>query len=130
MGKVEYHFCAELVILAVGILLWFDNAPVTMITTIHTLKGENAEIMKNCNRPKKKSKNHKQALEEFGNNHMKEINISVAVYNYNHLMGGVDITDQLHSYYDAQLTTFWTWFPIFFGFLILHSLMLLLYLKI
>lgn len=113
VGKVSDHFKAGLVIRNVGILLWFDNAPVTMMTTIHYLKGEKAEILRNRNRPGRKSTNHKRALMTFGDQQTKEILIPVVINDYNFHMGGVDIADQYRSYYDTQLTTFRTWFPIF-----------------
>ena len=33
---------------------------------------------------------------------------------YNRYMGGIDIADQLRSYYDTQLTSFRTWWPMLF----------------
>lgn len=85
-----------------------------MMTTIHHLKGEEAEVLKDRNRPGRKSKNYKRALEEFGDQQRKEIPIPVAIYDYNFHMGGVDIADQCRTYYDTQLRVFRTWFPIFF----------------
>lgn len=114
VGKVPYHFRAGMVIRGVGVLLWFDNAPVTMMTTIHHLKGEQAAVMKMRKRPGRKSTNNKQALAEFGDNQEKELEIPASFNDYNHHMGGVDIADQYRTYYDTQLTTFRTWFPIFF----------------
>ena len=40
--------------------------------------------------------------------------IPQCIDDYNHHMGGVDIADQLRSYYDTQLTSFRTWWPILF----------------
>lgn len=77
VGKVAYHFSAGQVIQAVGILFWFDNAPVTMMTTIQQLKGKDTEILRDRNRPGLKSKNHKRALVEFGREHTKLIMIPV-----------------------------------------------------
>lgn len=114
VGKVSSHFKAGLIIRDVGILLWFDNAPVPMMTTIHYLKGEKAEILRDRNRPGRKSTNHKRALVEFGDEQTKEILIPVVINDYNFHMGGVDIADHYRSYYDTQLSTFRTWFPIFF----------------
>ena len=98
----------------VGVLLWFDNAPVTIMTTIHSLIGEKSEISRKRKRTGRKSTSAKRALAEFGEDHEKELMIPVAINDYNFHMGGVDIADQYHSYYDTQLTTFRTWFPIFF----------------
>ena len=44
----------------------------------------------------------------------KELQIPKIVDDYNHYMGEVDIADQLRSYYNCQLITHHTWFPLFF----------------
>ena len=40
--------------------------------------------------------------------------IPLCIEDYNRHMGGVDIANQLRSYYDTQLTSFRTWWPIHF----------------
>ena len=40
--------------------------------------------------------------------------IPCCIDDYNHHVGGVDIADQLRSYYDTQLTSFRTWWPMYF----------------
>ena len=114
VGQLPYHFRAGIIVRDVGVLLWFDNAPVTIMTTIHSLIGEKSEISRKRKRPGRKSTNARRALAEFGEDHEKELQIPVAINDYNFHMGGVDIADQYRSYYDTQLTTFRTWFPIFF----------------
>src|SRR5205807_9273822 len=109
-----YYFKSGIVTQDVGVLLWFDNAPVTIMTTIYSLNGEKSEIVRQRKRPGRKSTNAKRALAEFGDEHQKELAVPVAINDYNFHMGGVDIADQYRSYYDTQLTTFRTWFPIFF----------------
>ncbi|RPA98281.1 hypothetical protein L873DRAFT_1579108, partial [Choiromyces venosus 120613-1] len=114
VGQLQYHFKSGIIVRDVGILLWFDNAPITIMTTIHNLKVEKSEIIRQCKRPNRKSTNAKRALAEFGEDYQKELQIMVAINDYNFHMGGVETTDQNRSYYDTQLTTFRTWFPILF----------------
>ena len=117
IAKFEYHSSKARVVTdpifnqQVGVLLWFDNAPVTIMTTVHRL---DAEVLRNRKRPGKKSTNAKRAREAFGEDQQKEMPIPVCFDEYNHHMGGVDITDQLRSYYDTQLTSFRTWWPMMF----------------
>ena len=40
--------------------------------------------------------------------------IPCCIDDYSHHMGGGDITDQLRNYYDTQLASFRTWWPMFF----------------
>ena len=69
VGQLPYHFRSGMIVRDVGILLWFDNAPVTIITTIHSLIDEKSEISRKRKRPGKKSTNAKRALAEFGEDH-------------------------------------------------------------
>ena len=116
VGHLPYYFKSGIVTQDVGVLLWFDNAPVTIMTTIHSLNGEKSEIVRQRKRPGRKSTNAKRALAEFGDEHQKELAVPVAINDYNFHMVGIDITDQYWSYYDTQVTstTFRTWIPNFF----------------
>jgi len=95
----------------VGAHLWFDNAPVTILSTVHDFESQQERLRK---RPGKKSTNAKKAREAFGNLQEKEMMISLCIDDYNHNMGGVDIADEMRSYYDTQLTSFRTWWPMLF----------------
>ena len=44
----------------------------------------------------------------------KELPIPLFINDYNHFIGGVDIADQLRSYYSTQRTSFRNWYPLFF----------------
>ena len=117
VGKYDYHLKKIKVIKNeftlnqdVAVLLWFDNAPVTMMTTVHP---SDAEVVRDRKRPGKKSKNAKRSREAFGNEYHKELPIPLCFDEYNHYMGGVDIADQMRNCYDTQLT-FRTWWPMFF----------------
>lgn len=47
VGKVPSYFTVGHILEEVGILFWFDNALVSLITTIHHLIGEDYGVMKN-----------------------------------------------------------------------------------
>jgi hypothetical protein len=117
VSKLEYHSTETRVVndptlsQDVGALRWIDNAPVTMLTTAHELARE---VERERIRPGKKSTNAKKAHEHFGDEFKKEMPIPACIDDYNHHMGGVDIADQLRSYYDMQLTSWRTWWPLFF----------------
>ena len=114
VGQLPYYFRSGMIIRDVGVLWWFDNTPVTIMTTIHSLIGETSEIARRRKRPGRKSTNAKRVLAEFGEDYEKELQIPVAINDYNFHMEGVDIADQYRSYYKTQLTTCHTWFPISF----------------
>jgi hypothetical protein len=118
VGKHEYHSSKKKVLLhsifqlAVGFLLWIDNAPVSMMTTVYDLSKT---VLRLRNKPGKKSTNAKAAREAFEEDeHEKEMPIPVCVDDYNHHMGGVFQADQLRSYYDTQLIAFRVWWPMLF----------------
>jgi len=117
IGKYEYHALNVLTVkdslfgLLVGAHLWFDNVPVTILSTEHDFESQQERLRR---RPGKKSTNAKKAWEAFGDLQEKQMMIPLCIDDYNHNMGGVDIADQLRSYYDTQLTSFRTWWPMLF----------------
>ena len=115
ISKLDYHSVQASLLTVIGVevgaLLRFDNAPVTMMTTVHDLDCEVEKLRK---RPGQKSTNAKTAREAFGHDQEKLMYIPECIDDYNQHMGGVDIADQLRSYYDTQLTSFRTWWPMFF----------------
>jgi len=94
-----------------------DNAPVSMMTTIHQLKSRISKVLKERKRPGLKSSNAAgvKRAKVFSEGEWKVLlNIPKCINDYNNHMGGVDIADQYRSYYDTQLISLCTWFPIFF----------------
>ena len=89
-----------------GANAWIDNAPATVLSTVHEL---GSEVAKTRNRPGINSTNAKRAREAFGDAEEKGIPIPLCIDDYNQHMAGVDIADQLRSYYDTQLISFRTW---------------------
>jgi hypothetical protein len=95
-------------------LLWIDNGPVTMLTTIHEITGPNSKVAKIRRRPRITNTNRRAVAEVFGDQSKKLMDIPIVIDDYNHKMNGVDIADQLRSYYSTQLTARRTWVPLFF----------------
>ena len=89
----------------VGVSSWVDIALVTMVSTVHEV---GAQINRNRTRPGQKTTNAKSAGEFFGDDWEKDMPIPCCIDDYNHYMEGVDIADQLRSYYDTELTSFRT----------------------
>ena len=74
-----------------------------MLNTIHTIKGEESKVHKECRKPREINSNSQKVRSVFENATCKTLSISKIIDNYNHHMGGIDIADQLHSYYSIQL---------------------------
>jgi len=96
VGQLPYHYRSSMSIRDVGVLLWFDNRPVTIMTTMYCLIGEKSEISRKLKRPGRKSTNANRELAKCEENHKKEHQILVAINHYNLHMGGVDIA---HEYW-------------------------------
>ena len=111
-SKLEYHSNGGVVKDRIGFLLWVDNKPVTMMTSIHTLRNRASEVYKKRTAPRRF--NPQAATLYFQNSpvQVKEIPPVINDSNYNKL--GVDIADQYRYYYDTHLTTYRIWFPMFF----------------
>jgi len=112
VGKYEYHAFKihavknSLFGLLVGAHWWFDYWPVTILLTLQDIGTQQQRLRQQWG---KKSTNEKKAREGFGN--LLEIQMIIPLYidDYNHNRGGVDIADQMCSYYDIKLTAFRTW---------------------
>jgi len=82
------------------------------------VRGRRSEVLKERKRPGLKSSNAARVkrAKVFSQGEWKVLlNIPKCIDDYNHHMGGVDIVaDQYWSYYDTQLISQRTWFPIFF----------------
>ena len=110
--RVEYHYSTGAIAGGVAVLLWFDNAPVSLMTTIHRLKGRSSQVTKARKRPTRS--NPSAASQVFRTASQLLLDIPACVDDYNHNKVGVDVADQYRSYYSVQLVTQRNWFPIFF----------------
>jgi hypothetical protein len=112
--KMAWNSRSGIVVDDVLAILWMDNGPVTMLTTIHGLEGDNWKVEKLRRKPRTTSLNAAKVREVFGDNSQQLLKIPCVVNDYNLHMGGVDIADQLRGYYTTQLTSRRNWMPLFF----------------
>ena len=69
-------------------------------------------ILRNRRRPAKSATNSRTSREVFGDSLTKELLIPRFIDDYNYFMGGVDIADQLKSYYNTQRKHHKNWKPL------------------
>lgn len=94
--------------------VWVDNAPVTMLTTIHQITGTDSLVLCDHCCPHTTSTNAQNVQQIFNGQPRALLNIPKVIDNYNFNMNGVDVSDQYRSYYSTQLTVYRTWMPFFF----------------
>lgn len=92
-------------------LVWQDNNSVFFMTSFHDI---HKTVVRLRRRPKLSSTNGQMVREVFGNQVCKAIPIPVFIDDYNYNMGGVDIADQLRSYYSVQQKARRNWLPYFY----------------
>src|SRR6185312_3997359 len=112
--KLDWDTLSGVVVDDVLAVLWMDNGPVTMLTTIHEITGNENRVERVRRRPRETSTNATKVRAVFGTASKKALPIPCIIDNYNHHMGGVDIADQLRGYYAVQLPVRRTWMPLFF----------------
>jgi len=112
--KLEWDTLSGVVVDDVLAILWMDNGPVTMLSTIHQINGDENRIERIRRRPRETSTNANKVRAIFGSLSKKSLPIPIVIDDYNHFMGGVDIADQLRGYYSTQLSVRRTWMPLFF----------------
>jgi len=111
--RLDWNVISGVVVDDILALLWVDNSPVRMLTTIHEGRG-GAMVERNRRRPRLTKANENRVRATWGDNGRKVIAIPKVIDDYNHHMGGVDIADQRRGYYSTQITTGRTWMPLFF----------------
>ena len=94
-------------------LIWIDNAPVQMLTSVHKVSHGHT-IDKLRRKPRLTSTNGARVREVFGNSPRKLLPIPTVVNDYNKHMGGVDIADQLRSSFTSHLPSRRVWLPLLF----------------
>lgn len=95
--QMTYYFIPAVIYKSVGILLWFDNAPVTLMITIYHVTGANSVVVKSRDRPGPKCTNHHQALLGFADEYDKDFHSPAVIVDHNFHMGGVNTADQYRS---------------------------------
>jgi hypothetical protein len=114
-AKLAYHFRSGAVDNGVAILLWIDSSPVTKMSTIHPLCGEDSLVLRMRKHPGNKSTNASGANSTFlPGEHQKELDIPVVVDDYNQQKVGVDVADQYWTHFDTQLISRCNWYPLLY----------------
>ncbi|KAF2805046.1 uncharacterized protein BDZ99DRAFT_524772 [Mytilinidion resinicola] len=90
---------------------WKDATVVLFLSTIHNGQNYIAKLRK---RPSTVSTGYRQTAKVFGDKARKELDIPDFIEKYNLFMCGVDVADQLRSYYNTERTHRKTWKPLFF----------------
>ncbi|GBB97601.1 hypothetical protein RclHR1_03010004 [Rhizophagus clarus] len=102
--KLDWDTLSGVVVNNILAILWMDNGPVTMLSTIHQIDNKNENWIERVRRrPRETSTNAAKVRAIFGTLSKKTLPIPVIIDDYNHFMGGVDIADQLRGYYGTQL---------------------------
>ncbi|RUO95935.1 hypothetical protein BC936DRAFT_142939, partial [Jimgerdemannia flammicorona] len=94
-------------------VLWIDNGPVNLLTTVHTFRDDE-DVVRKRRRPRITSVNEEIVRATWGKKPRKKLKIPKIIDDYNHHMCGVDIADQRRGYYNTQIRSFRTWMPLFF----------------
>jgi len=79
---------------------WMDNGLVLCVSTLHKI-GET--ISRTRKRPRKTAKNQRHIDKVWGDSSTTNIFIPTLIDDYNHWMGGVDLTNQMIAYYHPNL---------------------------
>jgi hypothetical protein len=80
-----------------------DSSPVTMMSTIHPLRGEDSLVLGMRKHPGNKSTNSSEANSTFLSKELqKELDIPGIVDGYNKHMVGVNVADQYRTYFDTE----------------------------
>ena len=112
--KLDWDTLSGVVVDDVLAVLWMDNGPVTMLTTIHEITRNENRVERVRRRPRETSTNATKVRAVFGTASKKALPIPCIIDDYNHHMGGVDIANQLHGYYAIQLPVRRAWMLLFF----------------
>src|SRR5436305_13508203 len=96
-------------------VLWMDNASVTMLTTMHNIHSSKSHVDTERKYPRNTSSNAAGVQQLFGEGEfVKPLSILSCIDDYNYFMGGIDIADQYHSYHMTQLIARCNWSLNFF----------------
>ena len=89
---------------------WKDNGMVLCCSTVHRV-GNTIERLRR--KPRLTTTNSSHVKQVWGDNGTTKIKIPTLIDDYNHWMGGVDMSDQLIAYYHPNLRCYRTWIPMF-----------------
>ena len=87
---------------------WKDNGMVFCVSTVHRI-GNKVKRLRKKPRVTNKNKHHVSVI--WGEKGVVEVFIPILIDNYNHWMGGVDLTDQRVAYYHPDMRCYRNWIP-------------------
>ena len=90
-------------------MAWKDQNVVLFMSIVSNGRDTKERLRR---RPTKTATNARTSRAPFGEMHIKMLEIPEFIDTYNHFMNGVDMADQLRSYYSTQRTHFKTWKPL------------------
>jgi len=103
-AKLPYHCRSEAVNVGVATLLWMDSVPVTMMSTIRPLSGEDSLVLRMRKHPGNKSTSASGANSTLRpGERQKQPGIPVIVDAYNQHKVGVDVEEQYRTDFNTQL---------------------------
>ena len=112
-AKLPYHFRSGAGNYGVATLLWMDSSPVTMMSTIHPLSGEDSLVLRMRKHPGNKSTNANGANSTFlPGERRKALDIPGIVDAYNQHKVGVDVANQYRTYFDTHLISRHNWYSL------------------
>jgi hypothetical protein len=92
-----------------------DTSPITMMSTIHPLSGEDSLVLRMGKHPGNISTNANGAHSSFLPGELqKEFDIPVIVDAYNQHTVGVNVADQYETYFDSQLISRFNSYQLFY----------------
>jgi hypothetical protein len=95
-------------------IAWQDNNTVTALLTVHTVHQETNWVTHKWKCPAKTSTNITTTHKPFKGQPTAELKIPRLINDYNHHMGGVDITNQLRAVYESHHKAQHSWWPLFY----------------
>ncbi|KZL82402.1 hypothetical protein CI238_12699, partial [Colletotrichum incanum] len=94
-GKIHYIPTSDR---EVNQFSWKDNALMLFLTTVFKATAEE-QVIRARRRPAGDTATKRAARQVFGPEVRKDLPVPIPINQYNHKMGGVDISDQIRSYY-------------------------------
>jgi hypothetical protein len=92
------------------IFKWVDNALVTVVTSVHSV---DEVIVSDRRRPRVTETNRRHIQALWGDSPRVNVKIPRAIDDYNDLMGGVDLFDQLRGYHQQRFRVHRNWMLLF-----------------
>lgn len=89
---------------------WKDNGMFFCVSTVHSVGNQ---VKRNRKHPRSTNKNKKHVKKVWGDNGTVEVFIPTLIDDYNHWMGGVDLSDQRIAYYHPDMRCYRNWIPMF-----------------